>query len=382
MLNILLTILYTILIFGVIIFVHELGHFITARLTGVKVNEFALGMGPAIWKHQGKRTLYSLRIFPIGGFCAMEGEDGGPSEKETDGEGAEPPAEELPAKTAQAVEAGQEGKTGPREAPFYEKSVPKRILICAAGAAMNLLLGFVLTACTFIGQPYYTSAVVAVFSEDASTQASGLCVGDEIIRINGASIVSENDIPFEIIRDSDGVVDMVVVREGERVELPGVRFTVEETDGVKSPVLDFKVKAVDASFFTALNKAARQTYSTARNAIVSIGDLITGREMLTGKVGFKDLSGPVGVGQVVGQAAQVGFGSILNIAAFITISIGMFNLLPFPALDGGRIIFLLIEAIRRKPVNPKWEGYINMAGLMLLFLLMILVTFKDIFNLF
>lgn len=346
--NILLTILYTVLIFGVIIFIHEFGHFITARLTGVTVNEFSLGMGPAIWKRQGKRTLYSLRLLPIGGYCAMEGEDGSSED----------------------------------ENAFSKKSVPKRVLICAAGAAMNLFLGFLLTAFTFIGQPYYASAVVAVFSEDASTQASGLQVGDEILRINGMSIVTENDIPVEIMRDSDGVVDMVVRRNGERVELPAVVFAVEEADGVKSPMIDFKVQAVDASFFTALRKAAEKTYSTARNAIVSIGDLITGREMLTGKVGFKDLSGPVGVGQVVGEAAKSGFGSVLSIAAFISISIGMFNLLPFPALDGGRILFLLIGAIIRRPINPKWEGYINTAGLLLLLLLMILVTGKDVLNLF
>jgi regulator of sigma E protease len=337
-----LTILYTVLIFGAIIFIHELGHFIAARAAGVKVNEFALGMGPAILKKQGKKTLYSLRIFPIGGYCAMEGEDEDSEDEDS----------------------------------FRNKSVWKRIVICAAGATMNLVLGFAIILGSLAGAQYYSSTTVAAFKELSISNESGLQAGDKIIKMNRTRIFSDQDIVFEAVRDADGVIDMTVLRDGKKVELPGVRFRVTGEGENYSIYLDFKVKAIEASPLSAISYAGARTLSLARNSWVSIGDLFTG------KVGLMELSGPVGIGQVVGEAAKVGFTSLLSLAAFISISIGMFNLLPFPALDGGRIVFLLIEAIRRKPVNPKWEGYINMAGLLLLFGLMIVVTFKDVWNLF
>lgn len=341
--NTVVTILLTILIFGLIIFIHEFGHFITARMTGVKVNEFALGMGPAILKKQGKKTLYTLRLLPIGGYCAMEGED-----EESEDENS-----------------------------FRHKSVPKRVLICAAGALMNIILGFVLTLVTFIGVPSYSSSTVAVFnSEDALSAQSGLMVGDTIKKVNSTTIFTANDIVFELLRDNDGVVSMDVVRDGKNVKLDAVKFEVSGEGTEKNLNLDFKVKAEKASFFGAVGQTWGSTVSLVRNTWVSVGDL------LTGHIGISELSGPVGVGEVVGQAAAIGWRSLVNIAAFISISIGIFNLLPFPALDGGRIIFLLIEAIRRKPINPKVEMWVNTAGLILLFALMIVVTFKDIVGLF
>lgn len=337
------TIVLTVLIFGLIIFVHEFGHFITARMTGVKVNEFALGMGPAIWKKQGKETLYALRLLPIGGYCAMEGED----------------------EDSEDVNS------------FRNKSVPRRILICAAGATMNIILGFVLTLTTFIGEPYYSSKTVAVFNtEDALSQQTGLMIGDEIQKVNGGSIFIANDIVFELLRDDDGVVTMDVIREGNPVHLDAVEFKVTGEGAEASLDLDFKVLAEPASVFGAIGQTCGTTVSLVRNTWVSVLDLITGN------IGISELSGPVGVGEVVGQAAAIGWQSVVSIAAFISISIGIFNLLPFPALDGGRIVFLIIEGIRRKPINPKYEGWINAAGLILLFGLMIIVTCKDIIGLF
>lgn len=362
--NILLPILYTVIIFGVIIFIHELGHFIVARLCKVTVNEFSLGMGPAVWKHQGKKTLYSLRIFPIGGFCAMEGEDAA-------GAGSV----ELPGGGDAVRPEGEEEENEDPNA-FNKKPVLARMAISAAGPFMNVLLGFLIILSTFAGAKYYTSTQVADFKENATSSQTGLQAGDWIVRMNGAHIFSDRDIVFEALRDDDGIIDMVVVRGDETVELPGVTFTVSGEGEERSLYLDFRVTALQPSFLGAFEQAGRQTISLARNAVASVGDLITGR------IGFSELSGPVGVGQVVGQAAKIGWSSILSLAAFISISIGIFNLLPFPALDGGRILFLLIEGVRRKPINPKWEGYINAAGLILLFLLMIVVTFKDILNLF
>ena len=337
------TVVLTVLIFGLIIFVHEFGHFITARMTGVKVNEFSLGMGPALWKKQGKETLYALRLLPIGGYCAMEGED----------------------EDSEDVNS------------FRNKSVPRRILICAAGATMNIILGFILTLTSFIGEPYYSSKTVAVFNtEDALSQQTGLMVGDEIQKINGGGIYIANDIVFELLRDDDGIVEMDVIREGKPVHLDAVEFKVTGEGAEASLDLDFKVLAEPASFFGAIGQTWGTTVSLVRNTWVSVIDLVTGN------IGISELSGPVGVGEVVGQAAAIGWQSVISIAAFISISIGIFNLLPFPALDGGRIIFLIIEGIRRKPINPKYEGWINAAGLILLFGLMIVVTCKDIIGLF
>lgn len=337
-----MTIIYTILIFGLIIFIHELGHFVVAKLCKVTVKEFSLGMGPALLKFKPKETQYSLRLFPIGGYVAMEGEN-----EESEDENA-----------------------------FGKKSVPKRTAICIAGAAMNLLLGFSIIAFSLIGVKHYNSTTVAEFKADASTSQTGLVVGDKIVKINKTSIFTDKDIVFEIMRDADGVVDMQVMREGEKVKLEDVTFTVSGTEQEKQIYLDFMVKAQSPSFFGGISRAFKETVSLARNSWASIGDLITG------KVNIMELSGPVGVGQVVGQAAKMGFASVLSIAAFISISIGMFNLLPFPALDGGRIVFFLIEAVRRKPIPQKYEAYINGVGLILLFGLMIVITFKDILGLF
>ena len=360
--HIILTILITILIFGVIIFIHELGHFIVARLCHVTVLEFSLGMGPVILKHQGKRTLYSLRLFPIGGFCAMEGEDAAGSgsielsEKETPEESA-----------VSVVEADPNA--------FNKKGIPARIAISAAGAFMNILLGFTIILSIVAFQPYYITPVIAQFNEDAPAGINSLQLGDKILKMNKTSIIFYSDISFELSRDPDGIVDMVVLREGKKVSLPAVDFSVTgENEQLWSA--GFKVTRVNPSFLGAFDYAGRQTFSLMRNSILSISDLVTGR------IGLSELSGPVGVGKVVGQAAQFGLMSVLSLAAFISISIGIFNLLPFPALDGGRIVFLLLEAIRRKPIDPKWEGYINAAGLILLFGLMIIVTLKDIIGLF
>lgn len=336
-----MTILYTVLIFGLIIFIHELGHFIVAKLCKVTVKEFSLGMGPAILKFKPKVTQYSLRLFPIGGYVSMEGEL-----EESDDENS-----------------------------FNKKSVPKRIAICIAGATMNLILGFAIIAFSLIGAENYNSSTVAQFKADASTSQTGLAVGDKIVKVNKTKILIDNDIVFEIMRDDDGVVDMEVMRDGKKVKLPDVEFTVSGEGAERSIYLDFMVKAQEPSFFNGISRAFNETVSLARNSWVSIGDLISGN------INFKELSGPVGVGKVVGQAAKLGFSKVISIAAFISISIGMFNLLPFPALDGGRIVFFIIEAIRRKPIPQKYEGYINGIGLILLFGLMIVITFKDILSL-
>ncbi|WMJ23640.1 M50 family metallopeptidase [Paludicola sp. MB14-C6] len=337
-----MTIIYTILIFGIIIFIHELGHFLAARWSGVTIYEFALGMGPAIYKHKGKKTTYSLRLLPIGGYVSMAGED-----EECEDENA-----------------------------LNRKPIWKRMIIVIAGAFMNLVLGLAIMLSLYATQPIYNSTTVAQFLPNATTQATGLKVGDKIVKINKTTIFSDKDIINEVFRDSDGVVAVKVLREGKKVALPAVKFDKTGEGTKKNINIDFKVKGIKRTVFSAVDQSFKNTLSLARNSWLSVADLVTG------KLDIQDLSGPVGVGQVVGQASSQGFKSLLFITAFITISIGMFNLLPFPALDGGRFIFLTIEAIRRKPINPKIEGYVNGAGLVLLLGLMVVVTLKDILGLF
>ena len=335
-------IILTILLFGVLIFIHEFGHFITAKLSGVKVNEFALGMGPVIWKTRKKDTQYALRLLPIGGFVSMEGE----------------------------------GEDSEEEGSFSKARIWNKILIVTAGALMNLILGFLLLVIVVSQQQAIGTTTVARF-EDGATSSQMLQVDDKILKINGSSINIDYDIIYTMMRDSDGAVDMVVLRDGQKIELTGIPFSTEEMeDGTVTTTLDFKVYGREKTVGGVLRQAFFYTGTVAKLVCTSLIDIVTGR------FGINQLSGPVGVASAVGEASSMGLSSFLMLAAFITINLGVFNLLPIPALDGGRLLFLLIEAVRGKPINPKYEGYVHALGFVLLFGLVIIVTFNDIVRLF
>lgn len=338
--NIVLTIVIAVLAFGVIIFIHELGHFLMAKAMKVKVNEFAIGMGPTLVKFQRGETRYAIRLLPIGGFVSMEGED-----TESDDERA-----------------------------FGKKKPWRKILIVVAGAIMNIVLGFVLLLSLSIAKPILPTSKIASFAETATSNADGgLMAGDVIKKINGVSIGVDNDIVFELMRDKDGIVDMTVVRDGEKLQLNAVRFAMSKYEDKNSYItLDFKIFGVEKTFLGTIKYAANWTYSVARMVIESLFDLITGR------FGFNQMSGPVGITTTIGEAASQGLTPFLLIIAFITVNVGVFNLLPLPALDGGRLIFLIVELFRGKPVPAKYENYVHGIGLLLLFALMIIVTFNDI----
>lgn len=340
-LDIVITVLVTILIFGVLIFIHELGHFLVAKACKIKVNEFAMGMGPTLLKWQGKETKYALRAFPIGGFVSMEGED---------------------------EESGEKNA-------FCNKPVWQRILVVITGPIMNLILGFLVLIIVVSMQPLNGSNVVAKFNDNAVSNQSGLKVGDEILSINGNGILVDTDIIYSLLRAEDGIADIDVRRDGEVIRLEDVRFRVTETDGKPQIDIDFKVKAIEKNFASVMKMSFYRTISYAKTVWVSLIDIITGN------VGINELSGPIGVGQVVNQTIQLGLVSVLNLAAFISINVGIFNVLPFPALDGWRFFVLIIEAIRRKPISTKYESAINFVGLALLMLLMVFVAFNDVFRL-
>ena len=338
-------ILFAVVFFGLIIASHELGHFALAKLFGVRVNEFAIGMGPKIWKKKKGETEYSLRAFPIGGFCAMEGEDG---ESEDD-------------------------------RAFYKKKVWQRILIVAAGAVVNLILGVLIVMVMLTQEDLIGTPQINQFYENAATQQCGLEAKDEILKINGRHVYSQYDLGFLLSRDKDNTVDFVVRRGGEQVAVNNVKFDVRtEEDGSETMIYDFIIVGVKPTFLHVLEYGARESLSMARIVWVSLFDLVTGR------FGFKDLSGPIGTVAIISEVtkeSKTDLTPILTILALISINIGIFNLLPIPALDGGRLFFLFIEAIFRKPVNRKYEGWIHAVGLVLLMAMMLAISFSDILKL-
>lgn len=344
--NTLISILIAVLIFFVIVVIHEFGHFIVARMNDIPVSEFAIGMGPIIFKKQMKETLFTIRAFPIGGFCSM-GED----EEDTDGTG------------------------------FRSKPVYRRIPVIVAGAFMNLLLGLVLSFIIVpISGKVITTEVVNI-TEDSDFEASGIKVGDKIVKVNGLHIFTANDIVYQLCTDEDGYIDFVVERNGEKLSFDGVKFdiAVDEETGSRVLTYDFKVLSRELTLRDIVPEAFSKWAYNARLILMSL------RDMVLGKYGINDLSGPVGIVTVISEAAEEsGFDIeyLLEMALLITVNVGIFNLIPFPALDGGRLVFLIIEAIRRKPIKAETEGMIHFAGLVLILGLGIVVTCKDVINVF
>lgn len=439
-------ILIGVLLFELIIFIHEFGHFITAKKSGIKVNEFSLGMGPKIFSFGKGETKYSLRIFPIGGFCAMEGED-----------------EESPEPRA-----------------FNNAKVWKRMIVVIAGAVMNIILGFVLMFVVVVQQDAYTSTEVQSFPATSFSSCTGLQSGDVIKEINGYGISTSMDFNYPIstaelktvdgstleiykedcgnnlynmavslvqdknnklsdeqvskvnellskstneivkakskedafyvyenyykeMNDACGIkdykvekiveketrkrytADILVERNGEEKLLKNVQFFTYTTKDNSDPQvsIDFYVKPIEKTFGSVISQTFKQTISTCKMIYASLGGL------LTGKFGLKDMSGPIGIASAVttvaSESLSSGFmsavNSIIYVMMIITVNLGLFNMLPFPALDGGRFVFLIIEAIRGKSVPRKVEAIVNGIGMGLLILLMILITANDIFKL-
>jgi len=450
MLSVLTTIALVIigvLLFLLIIFFHEGGHFIAAKKSGVQVNEFSLGMGPKIISFKKGETQYSLRLLPIGGYCAMEGED--------------------------------EESDNPRA--FNNAKVWKRMIIIVAGAFMNILLGFVMMFAIVVQSPQYSSTTISGFSELAFSANSGLEAGDEIVKLNDYSINTAQDMSFAIatikcsevngslvsiykedcainlcsayseiyndksfskktklldevydvlkegttkinavkskskadkiykeyykkIQDTVGVTDYKipeikerktrqrfvtdaeVIRDGKLKKLSGVQFYtyLADKDAEEPSVsIDFYVEPIPKNFGTVIQQTGGQTVSTIRMVWSSLIGIIQG------KFSFKDISGPVGaasaITQVASEGLKSGFGDAVNnivyVMMIITVNLGIVNMLPFPALDGGRFLFLIIEALFHKPVPRKVEKIVNAVGLALLLMLMAAITVKDVWQL-
>lgn len=337
-----LQIILAILAFGMLVIVHEFGHFITAKRGGVQVNEFWIGMGPTLLKKEHNGTLYCLKLLPFGGACVMEGED----------------------------------EESASEHAFGKASLPRRMLIVAAGALMNFLVGFLIVLAVI--QPngpnggYIVSTIDSVDPASTAAAAGGLQAGDEILEVDGYNILMRSDFEIALARGADTTYEVVVRRDGEKITLPAVvlEATIEGEDGRKMIGLTFAEQPDSIGMH--INMAVRTSVNYARMVWASLGMLVTGQ------VGVDQLSGPVGVAEVMATTASYSISAFLQLVAFISINLGVMNLLPLPALDGGRLVFLILEGIRRKPVPAKYEGYIHAAGLMLLLALMVYVTGQDI----
>ncbi|MBO5064970.1 MAG: site-2 protease family protein [Clostridia bacterium] len=340
--------LLAILLFGLIIGIHEFGHFFFAKLFKVKVNEFSLGMGPQILKKKKGDTVYSLRLFPIGGFVSMEGED-----EESDDESA-----------------------------FNKKPAWQRFIIIAAGAVLNLILGVIVVAICLGCGDLVGSREVHSFTDGATSQLTGLQVKDEIIEINGTHVYSYKGIGFNMVRDEDNKIDMTVIRDGKKVELKGVEFAQFEFEGRKYIKQDFILVGYDPTVANVASTAVLDSVSILQMVRLSLVDLVTG------KYGMKDISGPVGAISAIAETTSEGVSfadkilTALTFLSMLTINVGFFNLLPVPALDGGRLFFIFIEMIRRKPIPAKKEGLVHTIGLVLLLGFMVVVSISDIIKLF
>ncbi len=383
--NTILYLLLTLLLLSIMVVIHELGHFIFAKLFRVTVLEFSVGMGPAIFttkkkKFQSKinpdtdedpekesdeyvsldtsvldqtdvlpeKTAFSIRALPIGGYVSMAGEDNASDD----------------------VNA------------FCNKPVWQRFIITVAGAVMNIILGiicmFTLVGIESAQDGYLASNTIHAFQENSVSDKcdSPLLAGDTVIRVDGVRVHTGNELVYEIMNSGYEPIELVVIRDGREIILEDVVFPTEENSGATFGNYDFIMRAEEANFGTIMKHSVFRSFSTVKVIFDSLKDLVTGR------YGADAVSGPVGMAGAVGEATKSGITSLLYLFTLITMNLGVFNLLPIPALDGGRIVFLIIEGIIRRPVKKEVEQTINTVGIMILMALMLFITLKDIVNLF
>ena len=351
-----MSVIFAILIFSVLIFVHELGHFIAAKLSGVQVNEFSMFMGPAIWKKQVGETLYAIRTIPVGGYCAMEGEE--------------------------------EDTENPRS--FQKAAWWKRLIILLAGSGMNFLTGLVIYTCLFLPAQEIVVPEIREFTDCCIFNTEdGLHLGDEILEIDGEKIYTNSDISLLLSLNPTGVHDLVIRREGKILTFTDYAMTHMDPNQNGEPYSHYGF-----GFGVAKESGLRKNLGFVGKVVADDGRVVrlSLRMVLTGKAGLSEMTGPVGIVSQMSDIAEASgsawnaFVNLLSVGAFLAINLGVMNLLPIPALDGGRAVCLLlttgVEALTKKKINPKYESYLHAAGLILLLGLMAVIMFKDIFVLF
>lgn len=377
-----ITLLAAVFVFSAVIAIHEFGHFAVAKLCGVQVNEFSIGMGPVLLKKMHHGTQYSLRALPVGGFVALEGEES-PESQQAEGE-ERSDLEERPLSQRSGADSSPNGEalngeelSQPTGKPLNEAPVWQRALIMAAGACMNFLLGFVVMAILLAAQNEpITSRVIYAVEDGALCGQTGLEAGDKVLAVNGRRCFVANDMLYELMRTEDYSASFTVLRDGKKVELPCVQFdTWQDEDGETHMSLGFTVYGIRKTPVNVIKEAWNSVLYYGRIIFTSLMDLLRGRESIN------DLSGPVGIVTAIGQAASYGWQDLLELLALITVNVGIFNLLPFPALDGGKVVFLLIEGVTGHAVPEKIQSGLTLAAFALLFALMIFATYNDIVRL-
>ncbi len=377
-----ITLLAAVFVFSAVIAIHEFGHFAVAKLCGVQVNEFSIGMGPVLLKKMHHGTQYSLRALPVGGFVALEGEES-PESQQAEGE-EHSDLEERPLSQRSGADSSPDGEalngkevSQPTGKPLNEAPVWQRALIMAAGACMNFLLGFVVMAIVLTAQNEpITSRVIYAVEDGALCGQTGLEAGDKVLAVNGRRCFVANDMLYELMRTEDYSASFTVLRDGKKVELPRVQFdTWQDEDGETHMSLGFTVYGIKKTPVNVIKEAWNSVLYYGRIIFTSLMDLLRGRESIN------DLSGPVGIVTAIGQAASYGWQDLLELLALITVNVGIFNLLPFPALDGGKVVFLLIEGVTGHAVPEKIQSGLTLAAFALLFALMIFATYNDIVRL-
>lgn len=340
-----------ILILGSIVFVHEFGHFMMAKLTGVYVYEFAIGMGPKLWSKKGKETEYTLRAIPIGGFCMMAGED-----LEDD-----------------------DLKKVPKNKRLQSKKPWQRFLIMFFGAGNNFIFAILLLfAIGLIWGGSSMEPVVTSVLKNSAAANSGIEAGDRILEINGHSISTTDDISLYLaVADPEEASDIKVEKENDSVKTYSVQPKKKKVDGQTTYQYGIGMhQEVEHGFLAAIQFTYKKTISIFKQMAVTVGYLFTGG------ISISQLSGPVGIFSIVGDQSSAGIMNIIYLVAFLSINVGFINLLPLPAFDGGHILFIIIEKIKGSPINPETENKIHTIGLFLLMLLMVVITFNDILRLF
>ena len=377
-----ITLLAAVFVFSAVIAIHEFGHFAVAKLCGVQVNEFSIGMGPVLLKKMHHGTQYSLRALPVGGFVALEGEESPESQQAEREERSD--LEERALSQRSGADSSPNGGASKEEElsqptgkPLNEAPVWQRALIMAAGACMNFLLGFVVMAILLAAQNEpITSRVIYAVEDGALCGQTGLEAGDKILAVNGRRCFVANDMLYELMRTEDYSASFTVLRDGKKVELPRVQFdTWQDEDGETHMSLGFTVYGIRKTPVNVIKEAWNSVLYYGRIIFTSLMDLLRGRESIN------DLSGPVGIVTAIGQAASYGWQDLLELLALITVNVGIFNLLPFPALDGGKVVFLFIEGVTGHAVPEKIQSGLTLAAFALLFALMIFATYNDIVRL-
>ena len=341
MISFLISAIKIIFLLGFLIFIHESGHFIVAKLCKVRVNEFAIGFGPTVWKKQGKETKYALRLIPLGGFISMEGEE----------------------------------QASDKEGSFSKASIPKRVAIVAAGALVNIIFGLAVYFILVASSGVYVSNEVDSTINGYVAEELGICSGDKIVEIDNKKIKNKKDIE-NVLKNNNGKIINVKVKRNDNLLEYNTKLTEvkSKSTGISSYYFGINFKKAEDTFINSIENGYIQT----KEFSISILDNL--KQLFTGKVGVEQMTGPIGISEAVSKTNNMF--EFIYMLALISLSLGVTNLLPIPALDGGKIVLLAIEAIRRKPLSSRLEINIQLIGFSILIALSLYVTYNDILRIF